>query len=144
MSKIGTMALELQGRANEMGFETIDECIAAGYTPDLTTGTWATPEDDFHNEYVQKAQAIYEKMNREFETEKAMRKNDFQDCDYYKLAMMYEIKEMIGNMDAGDREILDKLAQCEHPLTVAYDAWIHYDEEPSLWEQLQEAMRCER
>ena len=141
MSKIGNVALELQERANEMGYETIDEAITAGYTPDITTGTWATPEDDFHKHYMELAHKIYDKMNDEFADEKAKGDEPLKEHDYYKLAMMFEIKEMVEQMDESDREILDKLAECEQPLQRAYEAWIHHDETPSLWEQLREAMQ---
>ncbi len=140
MNKMGTIVLELQNRANEMGYETVDECIAAGYTPDLMTGTWATPENDLHKDYEEKAHALYDKMNTEFNTMKnAM--GEPKDTDYYKLAMLYEIKEMVEQMDETDREILDKLDACEQPLHRAYDAWTRYDEVPSLWEQLRGAMK---
>lgn len=98
MSKIGTITLELQERANEMGFATIDEAIQAGYTPDILTGTWATPEKDEHDHYVELARNIYDLMNKEFENIKAELTTP-QDSDYYKLAFMYEIKEMVEQMD---------------------------------------------
>ena len=140
MSKIGTIALELQEQANEMGFATVDECITAGYTPDLMTGTWATPASDFHELYEKKAGGIYEKMNKEFQAVKDENANP-KDGDYYKLAMLYEIKEMVANMDESDRDVLDKLETYDQPLRQAYEAWLRCDEDPSLCEQLREAMR---
>lgn len=140
MSKMGAVALELQERANEMGFATIDEAIQAGYTPDILTGEWATPEKDEHDHYVELAHNIYDLMNKEFENIKAELTTP-QDSDYYRLAFMYEIKEMVEQMDETDRAILDDLAERRAPLVYAYDKWLHYEETPSLWEQLREALR---
>lgn len=143
MSKMGTVALELQERANEMGFETIQDALDAGYMADLDTATWEKVMDERHKEYVRKADRLVEMMKRDF-AEYLKGKGDLNTLEpheFYGLAMRYEITEMVEQMDEDDAGLIDVLLTYEHPLERAWEAWLHFEEDPSLWEQLRDALK---
>lgn len=79
-------------------------------------------------------QELYNKMEQEFNEYKDKKLKNIKNCDFYGIALRYELLEWVGSSlleNDGRQEEIEVLKGKNSPLEYLYDMWLGTDDE--LW-----------